>query len=148
MVAHDGGCLCGAIRFRVAGAPVASIACYCRDCQRASGGGPAHMLVLKKDQLEILRGRPRAYWNFAESGNRIGRHYCETCGAPLFQENAADREAAMVKVGSLDDPSAFAPQMSVWTASAQSWMHIDPDLPSFERDPAPDAPPDGDQIES
>jgi hypothetical protein len=141
MAAYGGGCLCGAVRYRVDGEPMATIACHCRDCQHATGGGPAHMMVLKKDQLEILRGRPRAYWSFAESGHRVGRHYCETCGAPLFQENAAHREVAMVKVGSLDDPSRFPPQRNVWTASAQSWMHVDTHLPSFSQEAATDSPP-------
>ncbi|MDB5572757.1 MAG: uncharacterized protein JWN93_3940 [Hyphomicrobiales bacterium] len=140
MAAHDGGCLCGAIRYRVSGEPIASVACYCRDCQHAAGAGPNNMLLLKKDQLEILRGRPRAYWNFAESGHRVGRHYCETCGAPLFQETAAHRDMAMVKVGSLDDPSAFPPQTNVWTASAQPWMHVDASLPTFAQEPGSDAP--------
>lgn len=135
MIAHDGGCLCGAIRYRVTGEPDVSAVCACRDCQYASGGAPAHLLVMHKNQLEILRGRPRAYWNFAESGNRIGRYYCETCATPLFQENAARRDVVMVRVGSLDDPSAFPPQAVVWTSSAQPWMTFDADLPTFEREP-------------
>lgn len=129
---HDGGCACGAIRFRVSGEPAAVLLCACRDCRRASGGAPAHVLTLDKNQVEILRGRPRAYWSFADSGARVGRHYCETCATPLFLENAARRDIVQVRVGALDDCEPFAPQAVMWTKSAPGWMHFDAELVQFE----------------
>lgn len=37
--AYTGGCACGAIRYSIAGEPVFSNDCHCRDCQRESGTG-------------------------------------------------------------------------------------------------------------
>ena len=36
-VTRTGGCLCGAVRYESEGAPVFSLQCHCRDCQRSSG---------------------------------------------------------------------------------------------------------------
>jgi hypothetical protein len=36
-VLHQGGCLCGAVRYRITRQPVAMTRCHCRSCRLASG---------------------------------------------------------------------------------------------------------------
>lgn len=133
MTTREGGCMCGAIRYKISGEPAAVVSCACRDCQRASGGGPVPSLVLPKEQLRLTRGRPRAWWSFAASGRRTARHFCEVCGTPLFGESTGDRGLLNVKLSSLDEPAAFQPQAIAWTSSAQPWMQLDPSVPHFLR---------------
>ena len=130
-----GRCFCGAIEYRVTGQPVASGACHCRDCQYVSGGAPAYVMLFPKDVVAITKGTPRAYWSVAETGNRVARLFCETCGTPMFAENAANPDFIAIKVGSLGDPGIFKPQGHIWIKSAQPWHYINSALPRWEKDP-------------
>jgi hypothetical protein len=116
-----GGCLCRAVRYEIAIEPVFQVACHCRDCQYASGGSPAFVAVVPKAAFKITRGQVRTYWNKGDSGADVGRSFCEACGAPLFSEPKGIGDFVAVKVGSLDDPSAFRVQADIWMKSAQPW---------------------------
>ncbi|MDC0707538.1 GFA family protein [Stigmatella sp. ncwal1] len=137
MNAFKGGCQCGAIRFEVNSDPVAAGACYCRDCQYASGGGPAYAISLPRAGVTLTQGTPRVYWSAANSGARVARHFCGDCGTPLFAENAAYPEVFSIKAGSLDDPSRFVLGGSIWVSSAQPWHLIDPHAVRFDKNPWP-----------
>jgi hypothetical protein len=136
MVKRRGGCLCGAIRYELAGKPRLGVSCYCRDCQYVSGGAPAHALVVARKDL-VVQGTPRLYWTEAESGQRVAREFCEVCGTPLFTFTKKNPDRLALKVGSLDDPSDFKPQVAIWVSSAQPWHELDLGLPRFPRTPEP-----------
>lgn len=130
-----GGCLCGAVRFELTGKPRLGVDCYCRDCQYIAGGGPAHVLVASRAQVAVTKGHPRVYWSEADSGRRVAREFCETCGTPLFSYLEKKPERIGLKVGSLDDPSDFQPSLAIWLASAQPWHAVDIAVPRFQRLP-------------
>lgn len=130
-----GGCLCGAIRYRIDGPVMASAACHCRHCQYISGGAPAYVFVVGKKSIEITKGMPAHYDNDSDSGNRRRRYFCSTCGTPLFAEDNAFPDIVSVKAGSLDDPALYKPMAQFWVSSAPVWHPIDPDLPQFEKGP-------------
>jgi hypothetical protein len=46
----------------------------------------------------------------------------------------------VVRVGTLDDPSAVRPSTNIWVASAPSWACVDQALEQFEGPPAPPSP--------
>lgn len=136
MAELTGGCLCGAIRYSINAEPVMSGACHCRDCQYASGGSAAFVMIFPKSAVRLTKGTPRSYSSLAESGNRVRRSLCESCGTPLFGENESTFAGFVaVRVGSLDDPSVFRPIGHAWTSSAQPWHSIDPALPKWEKNP-------------
>ena len=135
MAALAGGCLCGAVRYEVTAEPVRSSTCYCRDCQYASGGGPAHSLLVPRAGFAITKGAPRGYAKLSDSGNRITRHFCADCGTPLLSDRAGGPFIA-IRAGSLDDPAAYTPGGNIWARSAQAWHHIDPALPRWEKGPS------------
>jgi len=56
-----GGCRCGAIRYRVEGPPVASVACHCRDCQYVSGGAENVSMVFRRGGFAVVHGGPKVY---------------------------------------------------------------------------------------
>jgi len=72
-----------------------------------------------------VQGEPRAYRSRADSGVAVFRSFCADCGTPLFAGNEKDAEFIAIKLGSLDEPSKFAPAGHIWTSSAQPWHHID-----------------------
>ena len=114
-----GGCLCGAIRYEVSADPMFQAVCHCRDCQYASGGGPANVILTPAAAISITKGATRTYWVTGDTGSRVGREFCEICGTPLFSELEAQPQMKVIKVGGLDDPSTFTPMVQIWTGSAQ-----------------------------
>jgi hypothetical protein len=128
---YEGGCLCGAIRYIAEGPPLASGACYCRDCQYACGGAPAHGLRLRRDRVALTAGEPRVFYGQSAAGNRVARHFCGDCGTPLFVASEAAPRLLSVLAGSLDDPSRFRPGGSLWVDSAQPWHVVDDKLPQW-----------------
>ena len=132
----SGGCLCGALRFECDPQQfIAQAVCHCRDCQYVSGGSPAPIVAVPEQGFERLKGETKTHSVKAVSGNTVTRHFCPECGTPMFSEISAAPGLKIIKVGTLDDPSQFTPQMSVWTSSAQPWSLVHADIPKFEKDP-------------
>ena len=127
-----GGCLCGAIRYRV-DAPLKNIsACHCTHCRKVSGAGSSHNAVLPSSALTITSGTPKVYRDTAQSGNILLRKFCENCGSSLFSQREKMPEMTVLKVGTLDDATGLTLAMNIWTDSALPWMHLDP---AVERHP-------------
>jgi hypothetical protein len=137
MTTRDGGCACGAVRYEISAEPVFQVACHCRACQYASGGAPTLAMIVPKDALKITKGEPRFYWSTGDSGAKVGRGFCESCGSPLYSLPEANTAIAVIKVGSLDDPSAFQVQADIWTSAAQPWHRLHEGAARFDKTPAP-----------
>jgi hypothetical protein len=130
----SGKCACGAVRYTCASAPVAMLNCHCRDCQRSSGAPFASGVVVLSADLEIS-GTPRGYAVRASSGKMTTRGFCGDCGTPLFTRSEATSQFTSIRFTSLDDPSAFAPMLDIWTSTAQPWVCLDEKLPHFAESP-------------
>jgi hypothetical protein len=84
-----------------------------------------------------VEGALTDYVSIADSGNRMHRRFCPTCGTHLFSAAESRPHLIFVRVGALDDPELVRPVATIWTASAPSWACIDPDLPRVEGQPPP-----------
>jgi hypothetical protein len=135
MTGFTGRCLCGAVRFGFAGAPVATRACWCRDCQYLSSGNASVNAIFRVEGF-TLEGEVAAYASTADSGNAMRRSFCPRCGTPLFSQSSARPELMVVRVGALDDREAMRPGGIIWTASAPGWAVLDPDVPHTGGQPA------------
>jgi hypothetical protein len=130
-----GGCLCGAVRYKLPGAAQIEFSCHCRDCQYVSGGAPTHVIVMRSEDVTLTKGQPKEYWSTSAKGRRVARLFCAECGVPLFSKSEKHPQYLAVKVGSLDDPSGFRPQANTWTKSAQPWHHLDAAISRFKANP-------------
>lgn len=130
----EGGCRCGAIRYRLGADPVAVRMCWCRDCQHWACGNASVNLIVRRDALRV-DGTPSAYESLADSGHHMRRAFCGQCGSALFSESRENAEFLVVRVGSLDAPARFPPESVIWTESAPAWATIDPAMPAFPRQP-------------
>jgi hypothetical protein len=108
--------------------------CHCRDCQKASGGAYAPALAVPTPTVKIT-GEVTCFDNHGDSGHVVSRGFCPTCGARLFGKSAGMPDLTIILAGSLDDPSGFRPGMDIYTASAQPWDHMNPQLPKFTKMP-------------
>jgi hypothetical protein len=121
----EGGCLCGAVRYRLEGPPLYADYCHCRLCQRAAGAPVVAWGTWPADRLAWLVGEPRTFASSAKGT----RSFCPSCGTPLTFVDADDPALVDVTLASLDQPAAFAPQDHIWTMSRVPWLDIRDELP-------------------
>ncbi len=129
-----GGCLCGKVRYQIDAEPVRMALCHCRTCQQFLGAAAFPALFVPAEALTIT-GEFKEYATLADSGNTMYRGFCPECGTALFGRNSRFTRIRPVSAVTLDDPSAFKPQMDIWVASAQPWDVMDPALPKFAGNP-------------
>lgn len=120
----EGGCLCGAIRYRITGTARSSVICHCASCRRASGAPTVAWLTVDRDRFEVLRGAARAF----HSSPGVIRRFCADCGSALTYENSKSPLTIDITSASLDDPGAFPPTAEVWLAHKISWQAARADL--------------------
>ena len=124
-----GGCQCGAVRYAVFAPLTNSALCQCRMCQKAFGGAFAALASVSLADLEWTRGHPRLF----DSSDEVARGFCANCGTPLTFAYRG-RDYLDVSLGSLDDPSAVAPEGQVWASSQMPWFGHLHQLPSRDGD--------------
>lgn len=131
---HTGGCRCGQIRYRCDAAPTGASLCHCRDCQYASGGPFSALAFFPRASLH-LQGELRHYDVKGSAGLTVQRYFCPTCGTPIMSALAELPDLAIMKIGSLDQPSAIPPAVHIWCDSMLSWVKMDDGLPRLPGNP-------------
>jgi hypothetical protein len=131
-----GQCFCGAVRFQFDQPPIATRACWCRDCQYLASGNASINAIFRTAGFK-LTGTVSDYISTADSGNVMRRRFCPQCGTPLFSESQTRPDLMVVRVGALDDREISRPASYIWTASAPCWGWFDPALPNCAGQPAP-----------
>jgi hypothetical protein len=134
-----GRCLCGAVHYRVHAEAIAVRICWCRVCQHLAANGTVNMLV-PTAALESS-GPLTEYLSTAESGSTMRRRFCPSCGSHVFANSSSRPQFTVVRVGTLDDPSAVRPTVNIWAGSAPAWACLDSALERVERQPTPPQPP-------
>jgi len=129
----EGGCNCGAVRYKLAGAPLVTAQCHCRNCQRQSGSAFSVNLVVRLSDVETTGELTTWIDRDTHSGNPVYRRFCGTCGSPIFSDLARGNGTTIIKLGTLDDPAAFAPAVSVWTTTKLPWVELPNGQKGFER---------------
>jgi GNAT superfamily N-acetyltransferase len=130
--AVSGGCLCGAVRYRVAAAPLEVVHCHCSLCRRATGAPFVTWATFAATAFSLTAGAP------VERRSTPGavRTHCAACGTALTFREDARPGSVDVTVGSLDDPEALPPTGHIWVSRRLSWLDLDDVLPRHaEKDP-------------
>ena len=125
MSEHTGGCLCGAVRYRIDEPVKFSSLCHCRSCQRATGAPVAAFVGLDAARFAETGGRRAIH----ESSPGVRRGFCASCGTSLTYEGDAWPGEVHVYTATLDVPAAFPPSMHSMTADAIPWLRMADDLP-------------------
>jgi hypothetical protein len=132
----SGGCLCGAVKFSVSGDPLTARACWCRVCQYLGAGSGMVSVCFSSDAFTV-QGNVTWFESVADSGNRMARGFCPTCGTPLFSKADARPHLIFIRAGALDDPNLMAPRVTIWADAAPDWACFDPTLPKLAGQPPP-----------
>lgn len=132
----EGGCLCGAVRYRISGTPRATRCCWCRVCQSIAAGNATVNTVVNADDFSV-RGALGDFACRADSGSHMHRHFCPRCGTHVYAAAEERPQLVVVRVGTLDNPSAVQPTQIIWARSAPAWACLDPHLPHIDGQPPP-----------
>lgn len=131
---QEGGCYCGALRYRVTAAPVLTAQCHCRACQHFSGGGPNYYMLVPPEGFSYVKGEPAQYRK-PELPNAVTRDFCAACGTQILSRRPG-LEQLVLKVGTLDDPEIYrGPKIAIFCEEKASFHIIPEGIPAFERLP-------------
>lgn len=130
---REGGCGCGAVRYRVEGGPIFVNNCHCRLCQRQTGSTSVVNAFFESERITVLSGElAEATFTAGGGGEHVVRR-CAGCGTALFSHYPrVGRLGTGIRVGSLDDPGAFRPDAVVFTESRMPWVALPEGIPAFE----------------
>ncbi|KAF2494984.1 DUF636 domain protein [Lophium mytilinum] len=123
---QTGSCQCGAVSYNLTGTPLSSFLCHCTNCRKFTGSTyQANAMYAGRDSLVVTKGKDNlsvCAYNNTTSGNTIRRHFCKTCGSPLFIYPDANAGIVVVMSGGLDDPAAFAPTRECFVKDRLAWV--------------------------
>ena len=135
-MARTGRCACGAVTLEIAGEPIGTRQCWCRQCQQIAAGGPTHNAIFPTEAVTITGALASSGWT-AASGNSLTFHFCPACGTQIFAQSSARPQFRTVRLGAIDEPHGLRPQMAIWTDDAPEWAVIDPAMESWPQQPPP-----------
>ena len=127
----EGGCACGAVRYRLTSRPLFVHCCHCRNCQCQTGSAFVINALIEADRVELVQGEPSAVPVPRDDGSAQDIWRCPACEVALFSQYGR-RDVHFVRVGTLDDASALTPDVHIYTRSKLSWVAIPGGVPAFD----------------
>jgi hypothetical protein len=127
----EGGCSCGAVRYRLASEPLFVHCCHCLNCQRQTGSAFVINLLIEADRVELLGEPPQQVAVPRDDGSvqRISR--CPACQVAVYSDYGR-ADILFVRAGTLDDPSAVSPDVHIYTRSKLPWVTLPEAVPAFD----------------
>jgi hypothetical protein len=130
-VPAEGGCACGAIRYRLTSEPLFTHCCHCLNCQRQTGSAFVINLLIEADRMELLADEPQPVDVPRDDGSMQRIFRCPTCQVAVFSEYGRP-EVRFVRAGTLDDPSGIRPDVHIYTRSMLPWITLPDSAPAFD----------------
>jgi hypothetical protein len=128
---HEGGCLCGAVRFKAQGDPANVRVCHCRLCQRAQSA-PFYARAFYTPDKIVVTGETDAF----QTSPNLDRVFCPQCGTRLFSWRR-NGSGAGIALAAFDDRNAFAPTEHIWVSEKMAWLKLNDELPQYAEGPPP-----------
>jgi hypothetical protein len=128
---REGGCACGAIRYRLGSDPLFIHCCHCLNCQRQTGSAFVINLMIEADRVETVDGVPQPVGVPRDDGSTQRIFRCPNCQVAVFSEYGRP-EVRYVRAGTLDRPSDVTPDVHIFTRSKVDWITIPESTPAFE----------------
>jgi hypothetical protein len=129
MTTFEGGCLCGAVRYRATVEPLRGVMCHCEMCRKHSGAPALAFVHFPSDAFAWIGAQPAWY----RSSAFADRGFCPKCGSTLGMREQVLADRVQVCVGSLDEPARIRLDDHVWRRSRVAWFETSDELPRFEK---------------
>jgi hypothetical protein len=131
--AHEGGCGCGHVRYRAEGEPIFVNNCHCRLCQLQTGSTSVVNAFFESESVTLLEGELTEHEVTAGGGGTHIICRCSQCGSALWSYYPRlGRLGLGLRLGTMDDPGAFAPDAVIFTESKMPWVALPEGIPAFE----------------
>ena len=127
----EGGCSCGAVRYRLLSEPLFTHCCHCLSCQRQTGSAFVINLLIETDRVELIAGDPEAVDVPRDDGSSQRVFRCPTCQVAVYSQYGRP-EVRFVRGGTLDEPSQVQPDVHIFTRSKLPWVVLPESVPAFE----------------
>jgi hypothetical protein len=129
---HEGGCLCGAVRYRAVGDPLIVGVCRCTFCKRRTGSAFGISVYFDEAAVQCTSGVLKSYEYRSDESNRwLKLEFCLTCGGTVTATSEARSGARCVMGGTFDDRNWIKPTRHGFARSAFHWMVFPPDVEIF-----------------
>jgi hypothetical protein len=127
----EGGCTCRHVRYRMAAPPLFVHCCHCRWCQRETGASFALNALIEAARVELLAGDVDLVDTPSNSGKGQKIARCPLCRVAVWSNYAGAGDAVrFVRVGTLEDPDSFPPDIHIYTSSKQPWVQLPAGIPA------------------
>jgi hypothetical protein len=130
-VEREGGCSCGAVRYRLTADPLFVHCCHCLNCQRQTGSAFVVNVLIEADRVEVVTGELRQVDVPRDDGSTQAIFRCPSCEVALFSRYSHPG-ISFVRAGTLDEPASVAPDVHIYTRSKLPWVAVPEGVPSFE----------------
>jgi hypothetical protein len=127
----EGGCSCGAVRYRLASEPLFVHCCHCLNCQRQTGSAFVVNLLIEADRVELLAGEPEPVDVPRDDGSTQRVFRCPACQIAVFSQYTSPK-VRFVRAGTLDEPRTVEPDVHIFTRSKVAWVTLPESVPAFE----------------
>lgn len=124
----EGGCLCGAVRYRAIGEFLGTNFCHCRTCQLASGAPVLAWVTFPATGFRWSAAQPAIF----ASSEGVARGFCARCGTTHSWGSAKSPGRIDIATATLDDPALAPPADHIWVRSRLRWMRCEDGLPEFK----------------
>jgi hypothetical protein len=128
---REGGCSCGAVRYRLTSDPLFVNCCHCLSCQRQTGSAFVINVLIETDRVELLAGEPQPVEVPRDDGGTQRIFRCPTCQVAVYSQYGHPG-VLFVRAGTLDQPSSVTPDVHVFTRSKVSWVTLPGSTPAFD----------------
>jgi hypothetical protein len=130
-VPREGGCACGAVRYRLTSDPLFVHCCHCLNCQRQTGSAFVINLLIEADRVESLAGEPQPVDVPRDDGSMQRIFRCPACQVAVFSQYTRP-EVWFVRAGTLDEPTSVVPDVHIFTKSKVGWVTLPDSAPAFD----------------
>ena len=131
---YHGGCLCGAVRWRLEERPLGINACHCDDCKKLTGATNLLMLLAHRAMFHH-QGETHAWRKRADSGREIDIVRCAVCGTRLWHEPLSSPALVFIAAGTLDQAGWAVPASHIWIEKASPGAAMQEDAVKVEGQP-------------
>ena len=127
----DGGCTCGAVRYRMLTSPLFVHCCHCTWCQRETGASFALNAMIESDRVETLQGEVEVVDTPSNSGKGQKISRCPKCHIAVWSNyGGGGDKVRFVRVGTLDHPERCPPDIHIFTSTKQPWVVLPEGAPA------------------
>jgi hypothetical protein len=127
----EGGCLCGRVRYEIAGALLGADHCHCSLCRRQHGAAFSTYADFSPGQFKWTLGEEfvRVY----ETKSGAGWCFCGECGSTLAGTDGGS--VTSVTLGTVAGDPGVRPSAHIFIGSKADWYDIEDNLPQFDQRP-------------